>query len=132
MELLFTASPHIRSDVLSVPTFRMLAVRKPRGWDPSTKRHLCWPEGGTVTIHPAHTAARAARLARRLRSLRCGLEHGPLRHEAGGQEAPQRHDQLTRQRNDGDASDAAAALAGSLVEPAAEGAPGLMSQPQPG
>src|SRR5262249_60854681 len=63
LELLFTASPHIRSDAWSVPRFRMLAVRKPRGWDPSTRRHLCWPEGGTVTIHPAQTAARAATLA---------------------------------------------------------------------
>jgi hypothetical protein len=45
-----------------VPTFRMLAARKPREWDPSTKRPVCWPEGGTVTIHPALTAASAAAL----------------------------------------------------------------------
>jgi hypothetical protein len=34
------------------------------GWDPSTRRLLCWPEGGTVTIHPALTAASAAAPAR--------------------------------------------------------------------
>ena len=43
-----------------VPTFRILAARKPRGWDPSTKRPVVWPKGGTVTIHPALTAADAA------------------------------------------------------------------------
>src|SRR5262245_62414651 len=47
----------------SVPSFRMLAVRKPRGRDPSTKRVcVCRPKGGTVTIHPALTAATAAAL----------------------------------------------------------------------
>jgi hypothetical protein len=61
----------------SVPTFRMLAVRKPRGWDPSTKRHLCWPEGGTVTIHPAQTAALAATLACRSRSYAAALSTAP-------------------------------------------------------
>src|SRR5262249_2468955 len=40
----------------SVPTFRMLAARKPNGWDPSTRAAVSWPKGGTVTIHPALTA----------------------------------------------------------------------------
>jgi len=54
--LQLTASPHIRSGAKPVPTFRMLAARKPWGWDPSTNRLLFRPKGGTVTIHPALTA----------------------------------------------------------------------------
>ena len=51
-----------------VPIFRMHAVRKPRGWDPSTKRVcVCRPKGGTVTIRPALTAAITAALARWLK-----------------------------------------------------------------
>src|SRR5260370_28135133 len=86
-----------------VPTFRMLAARKPRGWDPSTKRPVCWPKGGTVTIHPALTAASAATLTRSLKRL-CllGLEHRQLGHKAGRKIAPERHHQLARQGHNSD------------------------------
>src|SRR5215831_64043 len=43
----------------SVPTFRLLAGRRGshKGWDPSTKRLLPLPTGGTV-IHPSRACLR--------------------------------------------------------------------------
>ena len=112
-----------------IPTFRMLAARKPRGWDPSTKA-ACWPKGGTVTIHPALTAASAATLTRSLKSLRLrGLEHRTRGHKAGCEEAPKRHDQFARQRHNGDALDPFAGIERALPEPLGERAVGLMTQP---
>src|SRR5947199_6788159 len=111
----------------------MLSARKAAwGWVPSTRRLLCWPEGGTVTIHPALTAANAAAPARPLRSLRFCLEHRMFGNEPSGEIAPQRRDQLARQGDDGDAFDATAPIERALTEPLTERAVRLMSQPQPG
>src|SRR5207253_10506505 len=116
-----------------VPIFRMLAARKATwGWDPSTRRLLCWPEGGTVTIHPALTAANAAAPARPLRSLRFCLEHRMFGNEPGGEIAPQRRDQLARQGDDGDAFDATAPIERALTEPLTERAVGRSAAPRTG
>src|ERR1700749_3274336 len=85
--------------------------------------------GGTVIIHPARAAARAAVPARR--SGLC-LHRGLLRDRAGGEVAPQRHDQLACQRDDRDAPGPAAGVGGARAEPLAELAAWLMAQPQPG
>src|SRR4029453_2097419 len=60
-----------------------------------------------------------------------GLENRALRDQAGGEKAPQRHHQLARQRDDGDALHPFAGARRALTEPAAERAVRLMSQPQP-
>src|SRR5208282_3154561 len=60
------------------------------------------------------------------------LENGTLRYHAGLQVAPQGHQQLARQGHDGDAPDAALDGADPLAEPDAQGAVGLVAQPQPG
>src|SRR5258708_33105943 len=56
------------------------------------------------------------------------LAHG---HDAVLEEAPQRHHQLARQGDDGDAPDAALLIADACVEPAAQRTAGLMASPQP-
>jgi hypothetical protein len=61
---------------------------------------LVWPLGGTVIIHPA--AAAKPRCAW-LRGSVLSLHRRLLRNKSGGEIAPQRHDQLARQCDDGDA-----------------------------
>src|SRR5207244_439120 len=100
--------------------------------DPSTKRPVCWPEGGTVIIHPALAATTAAALTCWLKVLHVRLlEHGTFGHQAGREIAPQRHHQLARQGDDGHAPDPAAGVEGALPEPMCERAVRLMPQPQP-
>jgi hypothetical protein len=55
---------------------------------------LAQPCRGTVTHPPRLVAGRAAPSS--------ALEHGALRHQAGLEVAPQRHEQLARQRRGGD------------------------------
>lgn len=67
---------------------------------------------------------------RRSAAGRCGSpQRGAFGHQAGGEEAPQRHHQLARQGDDGDALDAAFLSADALLEPQAQGTVGLMAQP---
>src|SRR5215831_4080610 len=59
--------------------------------------------------------------------------HGcALRNEPGGEITPQRHNQLARQRDDGDALGAPASIGRTGAEPVAEGAVRLMAEPKPG
>src|SRR5947207_9816201 len=110
----------------------MLAARKPRGCDPSTTTAIVWPKGGTVIIHPALTALRCD-AARPLYPLAVThVEHGALRHQPGGEIAPQRHDQLAREGDDRNAPEPLAGVERALEEPAAECALRLMLQPKPG
>src|ERR1700756_3587287 len=63
----------------------------------------------------------------------CLCLHGCLlRNEARGEIAPQRHDQLAGQCDDGDALGALAGVGGAGAEPAAERAVRLMAEPEPG
>lgn len=84
------------------------------------------PGKGTVTIHPARSYPRPAVLE--VWSWLC-LEHGIGGHEAGGEKAPERDDQLARECHDGDAAHAAALVADAGLKPATEGALGLMHEP---
>ena len=95
---------------------------------------LCWPKGGTVTIHPALTAAKAATLARELNPFSFyGLDQGALGDEPGGEVAPQRHDQFAREGDDRDASDPFAGIVRPRAwEPVRERAVRLVPQPEPG
>src|SRR4029077_7164085 len=67
-------------------------------------------------------------------SDRCwlSLEDGPVRGDAALEIAPQRHQQLARQRHHGDAADAALGGADTVAVPDAQCAVGLVTQPQPG
>src|SRR5712692_9313733 len=66
-----------------------------------------------------------------LLGARCGTQERALGHDAVPEEAPQRHHQLARQGDDGDAPDAALLIADACVEPAAQRTAGLMASPQP-
>jgi hypothetical protein len=66
------------------------------------------------------------------RSFALCLHDCLLGNEAGGDVAPQRHDQLARQCNDGDTFGALAGIDGAGAEPEAERAVGLMAKPEPG
>jgi hypothetical protein len=85
---------------------------------------LVWPLGGTVIIHPGRGAAELAAPGTWLCLHRC-----PFRHKPGAEIAPQRNDQLARQRDDGNAFGALAGVGGAGAEPAAERAVRLMAQP---
>src|SRR5439155_13224799 len=87
------------------------------GWDPSTTTAIVWPKGGTVIIHPALTALRCD-AARPLLAV-THVEHGALRHQPGGEIAPQRHDQLARKGDDRNAPEPLAGVERALEEPAA-------------
>src|SRR3981189_567445 len=60
------------------------------------------------------------------------LEDGTSRHYASFKITPERHQQLARQRHDGDAADAAFRGTDTRPEPDAQIAVGLIAQPQPG
>src|ERR1041384_5415105 len=88
--------------------------------------------GGTVIIHPARTAASSRGAGASLVFVLLCLHRSLLGDHAGGEVAPQRHDQLVRQRDDRDAPGPAAGVGGAGAEPLAELAARLMAQPQPG
>src|SRR6202008_1642549 len=60
------------------------------------------------------------------------VEDGTSRHHASFKITPKRHQQLARQRHNGDATDAAFRGADTRPEPDAQIAVGLIAQPQPG
>src|SRR5213083_1259873 len=111
----------------------MLAARKPKRWDPSTRAAHVVAQGWHGH-HPSRAdRGRAAVLARWWKLLCLArLEHRMFGHEPGGEIAPQRHDQLARQGDDGNALDPAAGAGRAGPEPLAERAVRLMQQPQPG
>src|SRR6185437_9737132 len=101
--------------------------------DPSTKQPVGWLKGGTVTIHPALTAADAATPTRWLKRLHLyRLQHRSLRHQARCEIAPERNHQFARQGHDGDALDALAGIERAPPIFLGELAVRLMPQPQPG
>ena len=106
-----TASPHIRSDRYDRYP-HSACLRRGSHEDETHLRSGCliWPKGGTVIIHPALTAARCRGAGACLKRSPLRLDHGPLGDQAGGEVAPQRHHQLARQGDDGDALDPLAGL----------------------
>src|SRR5215207_4864755 len=114
---------------LPVPTFRMLAARKPK--DGTHLRGGCLV-GPRVARSPSTRADRGKRCGAAASVDPLRLDHGPFGEEPGGEIAPQRHHQFARQGDDGDAPDAAARAGRAPKELAAERAVRLMSQPQPG
>ena len=120
-----TASPRIRSD-------HLIRTHVPHACDEEAVRMrpiyngLVRPLGGTVIIHPAGDRGKAAGHAW-LRGSVLNLHDRFLGHKPGGEVAPQRHDQLARQRDNGDAPGALAGVDRAGAEPAAEGAVGLMA-----
>src|SRR5258708_2857551 len=86
------------------------------------------PREGTATIPPVGSCRRPPVLG--IWPALC-LEHRTGGHQASGEEAPQRDDQLARKGHDGNAAHAAALVADAGVEPAAELTVPRMLQPQP-
>jgi hypothetical protein len=74
----------------------------------------------------------AAATVARLDRLCLGLHHSLLGNEPGGEIAPQGHNQLARQSNDGDAPGALAGIGRAGPEPLAQRAVRLMAEPEPG
>src|SRR5437868_9232311 len=79
--------------------------------------------------HPSRADCDEA--ARSGSSVLC-LHYCPRGDKPRGEIAPERHDQLARQRDDGDALGPLAGIGGAGAEPAAEFAFRLMPQPEPG
>jgi hypothetical protein len=60
------------------------------------------------------------------------FENRAFRNQAGREKAPQRHHQLARQGDDGNAFDAFAGVGRAFAVPTGECAVGLVDEPQPG
>src|SRR5882724_12907950 len=130
---LLTASPHIRSD-------RLIRTHIPHacGEEATRMRPIyetaCLLAQGWHGHHPSRADRGRCRDAdaflKWLHLYR--LEHRALGHEAGREIAPERHHQLARQGDDGDALDALAGIERALAVLQGELAVRLMPQPQPG
>src|ERR1700758_2013338 len=108
----------------------MLAVRKPSGMRPIYKAAWYGPWVARSSSILQGTAAEPRRLV--LRGSVLDFHRCLLRNESSGEIAPQGHDQLARQRDDGDAPGAFAGVGRASAEPAAECAVRLVAEPEPG
>src|ERR1700750_2328902 len=82
--------------------------------------------------HGHHPSCRDPRRRRRPRLVaKLSLHHCLIGNKSGGEIAPQRHDQLARQRDDGDTFGALAGASRAGTEPLAERAVWLMAKPEP-
>src|SRR5882757_3783009 len=98
------------------------------GWDLSLPRHL-----SALARCRSHIHLGSRKLLLSVFGLRSSpFEDGTSRHHAGFKITPERHQQLARQRHDGDAADAAFRGTDTRPEPDAQIAVGLIAQPQPG
>src|SRR3981189_1382043 len=98
------------------------------GWDLSLPRHL-----SALARCRSHIHLGSRKLLLSVFGFRSSpLEDGTSRHHASFKITPERHQQLARQRHDGDAADAAFRGTDTRPEPDAQIAVGLIAQPQPG
>src|SRR5919109_967876 len=123
------------SDLLSVPVATSHRSPNPvfarrRSQSPWERPHLTLGSSYDTRLHAR--AARTSSLpgACTIGSLR--LQHRPLRHGARLKVAPERDQELPRERDDPDPAQAAAPLAEALLIPAREGTRRLIPQPRPG
>ena len=123
-----TASPHIRSDRCPYP--HSACLRRGSHEDETHLQNGCLlgPRVARSSSIPHGPRRRATRPCALKCCVLC-LHHCRSRDKPGREIAPQRHDQLARQRDDGDALGALAGIGGARAEPAAELAVRLMPQP---
>ena len=116
----------ISGRIISEPTSRIHAVKEAMRMGPIYEAAVVAAQGWH-----GHHPSRADRgtAAAPARRLKLSLDHRLVRHETGGQIAPQRNHQLASQSDDGDALDPLAGIDGAFPEPAAQCAVGLMQQP---
>src|ERR1017187_9052320 len=131
MSAALAAPTYIRSGLArsKVPHAASRGRRAPRGMGPFSTAASFSPPLQPVT-HPTLDLINFFYRYSDRRWLR--LEDGPLRCDAALEIAPQRHQQLARQRYHGDAADAALGGADTVAIPDAQCAVGLVTQPQPG
>src|ERR1700755_1181433 len=82
--------------------------------------------------HGHHPSCRGTAAESQVASVaKLSLHHCMLWNEPGGEIAPQPHDQLARERDDGDAPGALAGVGRAGTEPLAERTIWLMAKPEP-
>jgi hypothetical protein len=119
-----TIIPHSRGDRAQV---RMGSILMPRHTQPRPFTITTQPGSGGRAL-PADRGLVVLFFAVGLRSC---LKLGAYRHNAFGHVTPEGHEQLACQCDDSDATDLAAFVTDSLVEPSAQHAARLVPQPQP-